>query len=346
MRWRAGRRAVHGRGRAAGPGVRGGGDVAIQSARQTAQLVRAERLRATGELAVGVAHGFNNLLATILGRAEVLQGRCATRAAGSLAAIQPAGTRRPGGPDAREGGRPVDASAFRPVDLGALVREAVELTRPGGEDEPSARGAPSPCASTAVVGRPWPAGAGRPGRAARGAGQPPVQRAFDALPSGGAVSVGATPRGEPPGRPKAAAGWVELVVADTGTGMTEDVRRRAFEPFYTTKGASGTGLGLAMVRKVVEAHGGRSASRRARAGRPSGCGCAPLEAPPQPPSCGSRCREGTMRASAGAGAAGRRSAGRAGDDGDAPARDGHDVRAFGDPRAPWRPSAPSARTCS
>jgi two-component system sensor histidine kinase FlrB len=49
---------------------------------------------------------------------------------------------------------------------------------------------------------------------------------------------------------------VSIDVADDGPGMPEDVKRRLFEPFFTTKGNRGTGLGLALVRKVVEDHGG------------------------------------------------------------------------------------------
>lgn len=49
--------------------------------------------------------------------------------------------------------------------------------------------------------------------------------------------------------------WVELVVEDSGRGMPDAVRRRAFEPFYTTK-AKGTGLGLSICRRIVEAHRG------------------------------------------------------------------------------------------
>jgi CheY-like chemotaxis protein len=47
---------------------------------------------------------------------------------------------------------------------------------------------------------------------------------------------------------------VLLEVADTGTGMDEDTRRRCLEPFYTTKGERGTGLGLAMVYGVMQRH--------------------------------------------------------------------------------------------
>jgi signal transduction histidine kinase len=48
---------------------------------------------------------------------------------------------------------------------------------------------------------------------------------------------------------------VELTVADTGPGISREVRRRLFEPYFSTK-SSGSGLGLAIARRAVEAHGG------------------------------------------------------------------------------------------
>ena len=71
--------------------------------------------------------------------------------------------------------------------------------------------------------------------------------ARDAMPDGGTLTV----------ETANADGPILLRVADTGTGMTEDVRNRIFEPFFTTKDVGqGTGLGLAVVYGVAKAHGG------------------------------------------------------------------------------------------
>jgi signal transduction histidine kinase len=52
-------------------------------------------------------------------------------------------------------------------------------------------------------------------------------------------------------------GWVRLLVADTGGGIPANILGTIFEPFVTTKGEKGTGLGLWIVKNIVENHGGK-----------------------------------------------------------------------------------------
>jgi signal transduction histidine kinase len=72
-----------------------------------------------------------------------------------------------------------------------------------------------------------------------------VGNAYQAMIDGGTVAVSLVPDGA----------QVLVRVSDSGAGMTTEVSRRVFEPFYTTK-ARGVGLGLAVSRRIVEAHGG------------------------------------------------------------------------------------------
>jgi signal transduction histidine kinase/DNA-binding response OmpR family regulator len=235
-------------------GFAGAAAVAIQSARQTAQLVQAERLRATGELALGIAHDFNNLLATILGRTEVLLGQVRdAEQVDSLEAIRRAA--RDGASTVarmREYGRPVDVTEFQPVDLAAVAREAVHLTRPRWQNEALRQGRTIDVGLEVQQTPPVPPVHGDPA-ALREVLVNLVFNAIDALPQGGSIAIAVATSG---GAAASVPDFVELRVGDTGIGIPEDLRRRIFEPFFTTKGSQGSGLGLAMVRKVVEAHSG------------------------------------------------------------------------------------------
>jgi CheY-like chemotaxis protein/anti-sigma regulatory factor (Ser/Thr protein kinase) len=79
-----------------------------------------------------------------------------------------------------------------------------------------------------------------------------IFNAVDAMPSGGVLTLRTRIVERSPGRPKLRGLLVE--VADNGVGMDEETRRRCLEPFFTTKGERGTGLGLAMVYGMVQRH--------------------------------------------------------------------------------------------
>jgi signal transduction histidine kinase len=73
-----------------------------------------------------------------------------------------------------------------------------------------------------------------------------IVNAVDAMPEGGSLKICCVRSGD----------RLRLRFADTGTGMKDDVREKIFEPFYTTKGVHGTGLGLAVSYGIIERHNG------------------------------------------------------------------------------------------
>ncbi len=213
------------------------------------QVIQQERLAALGTMAGGIAHDFNNALSMIMGFSELLlldveHGLTKANAAESLTTILNAAE------DAakiverlRKFHRPDEADGQRtPIDLNQLIEQAVALTLPRWQT-----------AATA---------SGRTVRVNTERGRIPLIRgdaaelrevlinlifnAVDALPNGGKITLSTHAAGE----------TVVLKISDTGTGMSDEVQRRCLEPFFTTKGKQGTGLGLSMVFGIIERHGG------------------------------------------------------------------------------------------
>ncbi len=221
--------------------------VAIESARRTARLVNSERLRAAGELALGISHDFNNILATILGRVEVMLSHARDpEVADGLIAIRRAA--RDGASIAgriREFGRAIDLNDFRAVDLRVLAIDAVQFTRPRW-DRASSGDQNAPDIDVTFDFVPIPPVDGDP-VSIREVLVNLLFNALDALPGGGRIVVGVRP---------AAGESVLLQVRDSGTGIPVGAQAHVFAPFFTTKGSRGSGLGLAMVRRVMDGHGG------------------------------------------------------------------------------------------
>jgi PAS domain S-box-containing protein len=219
----------------------------LEAAQQ--QVVQQERLRALGEMASGIAHDLNNVLAPVVGFSELLlihpdnlkdQHKLrryleliATGAQDASAVVK----------RLREFYRARDVEdAFAVIDLPSLVEQVVALTQPKWKGQAQAEGRTiSVC--TELVSVPPIAGSETQLREAL---TNLVFNAVDAMPRGGTVSL----------RTRLLGQSVALEVSDTGMGMTEEVRRKCLEPFFSTKGDRGTGLGLAMVHGIVQRHNG------------------------------------------------------------------------------------------
>ncbi|MDT7781183.1 MAG: hypothetical protein QOC99_3695 [Acidobacteriota bacterium] len=210
------------------------------------QYAQIEKLSALGELASGVAHDFNNTLAGILGRAQLLLATKDTEKieAGLRLIIKTAKDGAKTIKRIQDFARQRRDHDFQPVSVDQLLLDVREITRPRwksraesegvhinlelrlGSSEPRVLGDESELREVLVN---------------------LVFNAVDAMPQGGTLTLST----------RESNGSVEIAVTDTGEGMSEEVRSRVFDPFFTTKGKAGMGLGLAVSYGIVRRHEGQ-----------------------------------------------------------------------------------------
>ncbi len=228
---------------------------AYDDLRQTQQAVmQQERLRALGQMASGIAHDINNAISPMALSTEMLlekSSELGPRTRRHLEMIQQA-TDDVAKTVARmkEFYRQREPQlTLSPVHMNVLAQQVVDLTRARWSDMPQQQGVVIEMRTEFASDPPAIMGVESEIREAL---INLIFNAVDAMPSGGTLTL----RTRIEEHPQGSSGPLNLVVevVDSGVGMDEQTRRRCLEPFYTTKGERGTGLGLAMVYGVVQRH--------------------------------------------------------------------------------------------
>jgi signal transduction histidine kinase/ActR/RegA family two-component response regulator len=226
---------------------------AYEELRDTQEAVlQQERLRALGQMASGIAHDINNAISpatlyveSILARAPGLDDR--TR--GQLETVQ-----RAIGDVAQTVARMGEfyrqretKALLEPVNVNVVLRQLPDLTRARWSDLAQARGAAISMQVEEAPGTPIILANESELREAL---INLIFNAADALPGGGKIVLRARRNTANAG----GNGTVIVEVCDNGVGMDENTRTHCLEPFFTTKGVRGTGLGLAMVYGIAQRH--------------------------------------------------------------------------------------------
>jgi len=228
--------------------------VAVENAKLFAEvkaaqdhMVRTEKLRALGQMAAGVAHDFNNVLAIILGRTQLLLKReLDDEHRRELSLIEKAAV--DGDTTIRRIQQYVKGGTEKTLiqyDLSRLVKDVIEMTRPRWCDTPRTTGLAIDVKTDLQPGLTVKCNPS----SFREALTNLIFNAVDAMPKGGTIRF----------RTGARDGKAILTMADTGVGMTPDVVEHAFDPFFTTKGFNGSGLGLSEVYGIITRHQGEIA---------------------------------------------------------------------------------------
>ncbi len=213
-------------------------------------VLQHERLRAVGEMASGIAHDINNAIAPAALYAESLLDKETGMSEGGRRQLQTiqlaiddvAGTLT----RMREFYREEDAGVPHTlVALNQVVRQSIDLTQARWRDMPQREGIAVRIETVLDEALPYVRASEREIREAL---VNLIFNAVDAMPEGGTLTLRTRLAGQAPDA------CVVLEVQDTGIGMDEETRRRSMEPFFTTKGERGTGLGLAMVYGTVQRH--------------------------------------------------------------------------------------------
>ncbi len=219
-----------------------------QLERNQSQLVQAEKLKAVGEMAAGIAHDFNNVLFAISARLELIRGELQDgrlRGKRLLDSIEVMLRAAQDGAETvrkiREFSRPHKDKALTTVNLNELASQALEMSR-GKRKASTKRGImirirelyediPPILANPVEV---------------REALTNLIHNSVDAMPDGGTLILSTALDAEK----------VRVTVADTGEGMDEQTKGKVLDPFFTTKGTQGSGLGLSMVYGIMKRLGG------------------------------------------------------------------------------------------
>jgi PAS domain S-box-containing protein len=231
-------------------------NIALQQAyddlRQSQEvMMEEERLRALGQMASGIAHDINNALTPVLLYADTIletEDMLGEESRGYLETIKRSVE------DVahtvarlREFYRQRDDDLkLVPVQMNDIVRQIVDLTRARWSDMPQQRGVVIKVTKELAEDLPKVWGVESEMREAL---TNLVFNAVDAMPDGGNLVVRTQLAGNTENP------LVHVEVSDDGIGMDEETRKRCLEPFFTTKGERGTGLGLAMVFGIVQRHG-------------------------------------------------------------------------------------------
>jgi len=212
------------------------------------QIVQAEKLRAMGEMASGVAHDFNNVLAVILGNIQLLLYQ--------MDRLSPE--------EIREGLKVIERSSkdgaetvrriqeftgvrrdkeFVSLSLNEIITEVANITQPRWKGQTQKKGIQIELLTQLgdiplIMGNP---------SELREVLTNIIFNAVDAMPEGGKLTIATQPQTED---------WVEVRIIDSGMGMTEEVKKRIFDPFFTTKGVKNSGLGMSVSYGIIKRHGG------------------------------------------------------------------------------------------
>jgi PAS domain S-box-containing protein len=220
------------------------------------QLLQSEKLKSLGELAGGVSHDFNNVLAAILGRIQLLRMNTET----------PLGKqeRRKSMHDLKKGLEVIEKAAkdgaetvrriqefsrrrtadkdFEQVDINELIDNALEFTKMRWKDDAESKGI------EIVIQKDFfslPPTTGS-GAELREVFTNLINNALDAMPQGGNISIKSFKENNS----------ICVKIKDTGTGIPKTLHDKIFDPFFTTKGVQSTGLGLSVSYGIINRHRG------------------------------------------------------------------------------------------
>jgi PAS domain S-box-containing protein len=224
---------------------------AAERKRLRAKLLQSERLSALGEMAARIAHEVRNPLVSIGAAALVVEEELgpSSEVIGEVRAIGREVRRLDGiVSDFLRFARP-RPPARAPVEMGALLRDTVKLVGARAATVTLAIATPDPPEATTARGD---------ADSLRQVLWNVLLNAVEASPAGATVECEAR-------RADGAVPRVVVSIADHGPGVPEAVRRRVFDPFFSTK-ARGTGLGLAVSKQIVDEHHGRLRLFRRRGG--------------------------------------------------------------------------------